>query len=927
VLALVMVLGTFTMAFADMTDAEMEAGALLEDLGVLEGDGEGNLYLDVELKRQDAVVLLSRLMDQEEIAKNFPVEDEMYSDVEDSFYFGYLAWAKADGTFEGKGTGEFGFDDVIDAKSYAKVLLTALGYEQDVDFEYEEVLEFANEKGIVAVDENGNVTRGTMAVMTVEALAVEMKDGSMTLAEKLEITMPEEPVVEATKVESVYAENLKEVVVVFDGEVDEMTAELEFNYDLDSNLTFSKVELSEDMTMVTLTLQNGDVLDNQEEYELTVRGVKAGDTTLATQKVKFTALDNTLPTVASVSSLGTKAIRVEMSEPIQDIVENRSTNNFKLNGKPFFGSVRIEGRVIILRAFNEFTVGTNELTVSGLKDFEQFKTLSQTISFEVVEDTKAPVIVETSATLEKVELVFDEEIDPNTVTKSNFYWKSGNTKITPDTYEIDGTKITLEFAEGDELPAVATNFYVINLADYSGNKMAETEVVVTPVIDQTRPEVVYAKVEDNNTDITVKFNKTLELASAQKISNYEVKDNDDDTVSIKDVQLVNSNTVEITLYEGLAAGVNTLKISGVRDRTTLNNVMLPFTVELNTEDKDAPEIGSVTLNDTNRTIFVNFDKEMDLASIGDSSNYLLTVDGVQRTLPAGTSITPVQNGKSVMIILPSKISNKTVVFTSTGNTNETYVSAIAVLAVRDVAGNLLKTSDYGTTQALSETSASLKKYSSSVGADVYAELVDQQTVKVRFDRVISNVTDSSIIVGGESGRIVANNSEFVTIELNEKIGTDVPATVSFSAGQLQDIAGIDVPATTLNGVNIKDSVKPEVDLVSGDKLATVSGSVYQIEVPFSEDLKTIVSGITDEALARDFEVVRVNGNKTLKAGIDYTATIVGDTVVITITANATPIDSYYEVRVKDASFLVDNTLYINKAADSDWFRTAIQITR
>ena len=66
-LALVMVLGTFTAVFAAEPTVEEAAGAFLEKVGVLLGDDEGDLLLEENLERRDAVILLSRLLDRKSV--------------------------------------------------------------------------------------------------------------------------------------------------------------------------------------------------------------------------------------------------------------------------------------------------------------------------------------------------------------------------------------------------------------------------------------------------------------------------------------------------------------------------------------------------------------------------------------------------------------------------------------------------------------------------------------------------------------------------------------------------------------------------------------------------------------------------------------------------------------------------------------------
>ena len=96
-LALVLVLGSFSTVFAAMPETDVEKAELLKELGVLLGNNSGDLMLDDDLLRRDAVVLLSRLMKAEETARNFPTDDMPFDDNDDPLYDGYIAWAYANG--------------------------------------------------------------------------------------------------------------------------------------------------------------------------------------------------------------------------------------------------------------------------------------------------------------------------------------------------------------------------------------------------------------------------------------------------------------------------------------------------------------------------------------------------------------------------------------------------------------------------------------------------------------------------------------------------------------------------------------------------------------------------------------------------------------------------------------------------------------
>ncbi|PJO45458.1 S-layer protein, partial [Lysinibacillus xylanilyticus] len=294
---------------------------------------------------------------------------------------------------------------------------------------------------------NVTLTDGTKETVTLEKALEPNKETEVTfkikdVEYKAKVTYV---VTTATAVKSVSATNLKEITVEFDGKVDKTSAEDVDKYTVDSSIELDSATLLEDGKTVRLAVKekNGKVLENQKAYKLSVKNVKAGEKTIDAANVAFTPVDNSLPEVKEVKSLGTKAIKVTFSEPIK----KASTGNFKLDGKSFYGSVDEGSRELILKPYSssDLTVGKHKLEVSGVEDFAGFKALTKEVEFEVVEDKVAPTVKSVNATLEKVTITFSEEVDQDTVSKSNIYWMSGSDKkaagsfkkISGDVYEFD----------------------------------------------------------------------------------------------------------------------------------------------------------------------------------------------------------------------------------------------------------------------------------------------------------------------------------------------------------------------------------------------------------------------------------------------------------------------------------------------------------
>lgn len=145
-------------------------GELLRELGILKGDLDGNLLLNQPLKRQDAIVLLSRLLGVEAFAQTYPGEHS-FSDVTNAYYDSFIAWAEESGLTEGIGEGIFGFDQYLKNQQLLAFLLRALGYEY-YGADYSLVPAKSVELEISPDDENWNetTTRLLMADRTVALL-------------------------------------------------------------------------------------------------------------------------------------------------------------------------------------------------------------------------------------------------------------------------------------------------------------------------------------------------------------------------------------------------------------------------------------------------------------------------------------------------------------------------------------------------------------------------------------------------------------------------------------------------------------------------------------------------------------------------------------------------------------------------------------
>jgi len=261
ILAIAMVFSMFaSVAFAaEVTPAT--AAEKLVTAGVIKGDAKGDVMADSKWSRQDVVVLLSRLLGKEDVAKA-TAKSHTFADVTNKFYDGYLSWAVENKYFTGHSATKFGYGEEITVQQFAAVMLRALG----MTVEYKDVPAKAAELGLVAAnaDMNKAATRGEFFVIIDKALTTEYAEGK-TLGATLGLKGYEAPV-QAVDAKVV---GVKKVEVTFANAVD--TAKATFALKKGSN-TANIADVSWNSAKTVATISFAAKL-TKGEYALTVGGV------------------------------------------------------------------------------------------------------------------------------------------------------------------------------------------------------------------------------------------------------------------------------------------------------------------------------------------------------------------------------------------------------------------------------------------------------------------------------------------------------------------------------------------------------------------------------------------------------------------------------------------------------------------------------
>ncbi len=170
-------------AFAATTEAQQAAESLSE-LGLFQGTEKG-FELDRAPTRQEAVVMLVRLLGQEKTAQNGAYQHP-FTDVA-SWASPYVGYAYQNGLAQGTGATTFGGQQLTTAPQYLTFVLRALGYRSETDFSWQEAPAFAGQIGLTGGYQNAtSFTRGDAAVISWQALSLPYKGSETTLLERLQ---------------------------------------------------------------------------------------------------------------------------------------------------------------------------------------------------------------------------------------------------------------------------------------------------------------------------------------------------------------------------------------------------------------------------------------------------------------------------------------------------------------------------------------------------------------------------------------------------------------------------------------------------------------------------------------------------------------------------------------------------------------------
>ncbi len=895
-LAFAMVFSTMTVAFADESAAIGADAKALEIMGVLKGD-TGTVtpeYLVKETTRMQAAIMYLRLkgLEDEAIAftgtANFADAGTMVWG-EGKAMMAYLKANPQLGWIGGDG-GRFNPFNTITAQEYYKVMLEALGYKQTTaeaegDFSWTEVMAFAAGKGLTKVADVAKFTNNDLATATMEALKINYKGMTKTLAVKL---VDEGMISKAAAVEAgLYAEDIAAAVksakalgnstveVTFEDDVDAAAANAD-NYTIEGLAVKSAVVSADNKAILeTAAMTSGKV------YKLTV-----GEKT-----VQFTGIAKVSggPEIDSVKSEDVEEVVIDFNKNVE-YASATDVANYSINGVEVV-KAEVDGDEVTLTTKGLQNKTKYTVKANNIKSVDGVAKKSNTETFTVKFDTSAPKIdgeIEVQ-TNDRIVVKFNEKVTKESAENlANYSIKVDETNGA----ELDILSITWDSDSDDQNsveivtePMEKREDYklsVVNIADQrkAANVMTRPATKVFEAIaeDDKAPKWESLTVLSPTT-ILVEFSdgSKIDEESATNLSNYELED--------LDIESIRTIKNEWKVFRAILT-VEEMETGKTYD-LTIADILDEFGNSMEEASKPAKAIASSlaaakldTAKATGKnTVELKFTKEVDEKTAENIAYYTIT-EGVG----APTKATLQADGVTVILEVNNLI-----------NGYDKY--DIIVDGVEDLAGNeLYYKMDLDTDTVQWDKTAPKLEEADAVSSKVVALTFDERVeyedgAKLVLAKGSETAATASVKLDAkgyaENNTVVEFSSETPLVDGENYTVVGIVYGGSDTDGGIKDLKGNRVLKESIKfGDFTFEGIDDALDLTEVDTYEQVNGKTF--EVTMSKDVK-FKTGVT------------VTGGK---ADIgDFTASIKDNVITLVIEDGKIEEDAEYDINF--ASFFTD----------------------
>ncbi len=473
VLALSIIISVFSPVYGENLEKDLyeTAGAILKDQEILLGTASGDLKLDQGFKREEMVVLLSRLHGEYDLAGKTSPKTK-FVDIKNPFYKPYISWSVNKGLIKGSTDTIFGYSRILTVQEYQTALLRALGYTEESEDWYS-VPDKAKEIGLMNnldKDPKTKTTRGLMAAMTLNALRTNMKDKNVSLAEQLNLKIPDTFKVEAKA--NVVKDNVKIIGAT-------------------KNTGKIKVVLKSKENQKTLEKET--VIDVDGNFEVEFKGVPSGNYSYYFQNKNQTSKTsdlkvNELPfELLSVVADNLKEIKLNFNKPV-DRSFALQKNNFTTSAGPILSS-RLENdnkTVVLTLDKNVEMQNTRNYTVASPSiRSANGESLNLKENFSASDNAHPRVIKAEAIGNQRVKITLSEPIK---------YPSPSDFRIDDKRFygvlDYNNENIIILDLKGNPLSDGKHSISILSLYDYAGFKSTEDQLSFEVLDTKTSPVVI-----------------------------------------------------------------------------------------------------------------------------------------------------------------------------------------------------------------------------------------------------------------------------------------------------------------------------------------------------------------------------------------------------------------------------------------------------
>lgn len=892
-LALVMVIGVFpTFADTKAEDKKAEKPAVevsasekaleaLKGYGAIKGDGTADPFkMESELKRQNAAVILVRLLGVENDAKATEVKEKPFTDLpNDEFYKSIIQYVKAKGIFKGTSSEKFGFNEAITAQQFATINLRALGYEVDTDEAYGKALETAKKLGLLkdasALENNTKILRKDVYVIMNNTLETPKKDGKKAL--KYELGYATEPVVEKLEVVDAMADGLKVLKVEFTKPVDEESLKTIEITDKDETDVKFEVYLSEDSKMASLALDKK--ADQNATYKVVVKDVRSEDRKEKVEKFekKVLFVDTERPSISSVEALNPREIVIGVSEPMN--LESKSykkIKEIKIDDKEVYAKVEnnFDGK-LLLTLYKPLKEGEHKVVIEGLKDYADLPSAAYEQDITVVDDKEAPAATEAKLlTSKSIKVTFNENLEKIGEFKVNGEKAKGE-------YHKKNNKKDIELTLSKELgmgAIVEVKVEYKGQKDIMNNEVKNWEKITFSVADDTDLPTAEFKGfdKDDATKVQIQFSKAMDKKGEWKLKDSKgkivqsgkvegsalVKYEDEGKKTVDKSVLV----FELKELKNKDPKDYTLVLEKFVDATVRHNEMPKTEIEFKGKDTQAPEVVDNGYDreykDGEHIFTIAFTEKMNQDTLKDKTNY--TVDGKRLDQIKDSKIKVLEDGRKVQIIVKADASayddTKKIMLIGLKDENDQKLAPVELTKKVDSAPTVLG------------------------DPEVTRNDKDEQSIKVKFNKKVRILDASNFVLAKGSlafeGDVDNYADEFTFVVDGYEFKDDLADAPTFTIkeGAVATARGTKNASTS---PNLKDGIAPRIALDKDEEKMIEVINPSEIEITFTETLNSIVN-VTVSKENKNVTVISsaAAGKKAtikipvMKAGEEYTVSIV-----------------------------------------------------